>query len=372
MYNKFKEKKYNLKLNPFTGYRATTEDLKFWVNRQEEITGWGNAINESLKNPTNTYISLIVGDYGMGKSLSIYKIEEICREYKNIFTIEFPFLGEEKMRNPGVNLIQRIFRFADFNQIKLKKQQIEKLSVISTEVLSIYHKIFFGDESIRNLALYFLCGQLTPTQSQLRMLGITRKINDIEIAKEYFKGFLYLLKIARYSTLVLLIDEFEYLFSLVSKAQRDIYFALIRGLYDLPLKVNNETIANILFFLAVSKEEYRKMEERREIGGPIVPFLRRVYLIRELNPLKKKEVEELIELRLKYNRVRSRFEKETLIPYTKDFVDFIWKNTRGNPGDIIEQCGHVLDVGLKYRVVKLNKKFAIKALRERGIEVSIK
>lgn len=371
MIDKFQEEKYNLVRNPFTGYRATREDLKLWVNREEEVEDWGKAFAEALNNPINNYISLIAGDYGMGKSLSIYKIEDMCKGYKSVFPIAFNFLGEQRMRNPGINFIQRIFKFVDFNRIKLEEQQVERLDIISKEVVNIYHKIFFTNAETKNLALYFLCGQLTPNQSQMKKLGVMRKINDIEIAKEYFRGFLYLLKIAGYSTLVLMIDEFEYLFSLVPKSQRDIYFALVRGLYDLPLRINNETIANMLFFLAVSEDEYRKMELKKEvelkkgIEGPVVPFMRRVYSKKILSPLKKGDVEKLIELRLEYNRAKRRFEKDPLIPYTKDFVDFIWGNTRGKPGDTISKCGHILDIGLKYRTSKLSKEFAMKALKER-------
>jgi hypothetical protein len=368
MINKFEQEKYYLERNPFTGYRATRDDLKFWVDRKEEIEKWKKVIRESLNNPNNNYISFIVGDYGVGKSLSIYKIEEICKEYSDVFPLEFTFLGEEKLKNPGINFIQRIFKFVNFEEIKLKEDQIRKLCSFSKEVCNIYQKIFFGDSEIKDITLSFLRGQLVPNQSQLKKLEISRKINDIDIAKEYFKGFLYLLKVAGYSTLVFIIDEFEYLFSLVPKAQRDIYFALIRGLYDLQPKIKDEAIANMVFFLGVSKEEFRKLEERKEIGGPVVPFLRRTYSVNELVPLKKVDVKELIELKLKYNRVQKRFERDLLIPYTEDFVDFIWKNTGGKPGDIIKKCGHVLDIGLKYRVSKLTKKFAIEALNERLME----
>lgn len=377
MIDEFMGEEYNLKSNPFTGYGSTREDLIFWVNREEEIEIWKKIIEESLSNPTHHYISFIIGDYGMGKSLSIYKIEKLCEEYKNVFPITFALLGEEKMKKPGLDFIQRIFKFVDFNKIKITEQQVEKLNVISKEVGNIYYKIFFSDEETKTLAFYFLSGQLTPNQSQMKKLGVIRKINDIEIAKEYFRGFLYLLKIARYSTLALLIDEFEYLFSLVSTpAQRDVYFALLRGLYDLPTRINSENLANMVFFLAVSNEEYRKLElskeaaETKKVEGPVIPFMRRAYMAKELSPLEKEYVEDLIELRLKYNSVKKRFEKDALIPYMEDFVDFIWKDTAGKPGDIIYKCGHILDVGMEHRVPKLNKEFAIKALKERGIKIN--
>lgn len=362
MVDSFQEEKYKLARNPFTGYRATRDDLKLWVNREKEIENWKRAIGESLSNPTNNYISFIIGDYGMGKSASIYKIEEICKEFKSVFAVAFGFLGEEKVKNPGINFIQRIFKFVDFSKITPKKQQIERLIIISEEARNIYFKIFFGNNEEKKLAIYFLRGQITPNKSQLERLGLLRKINDIETAKEYLQGFLYLLKMAGYDTLILMIDEFEYLQSLVPKSQRDIYFALLRGLYDLPLKISDEVTANMLFFLSISEHEFRKMEESKEIMGPVIPLMRRVYLKNRLTPLKEQNVRELVELRLKYNRVSKRFEKDPLIPYTEDFLKFIWKRTGGKPGDIILDCGQILDLGIKQRVTIIDKEFAIKAL----------
>jgi len=222
------------------------------------------------------------------------------------------------------------------------------------------------------MALYFLRGELTPTQSQMRKLGILRKIDDIDIAKEYFKGLLYLLKLTGFSTLVLAIDEFEYLFSLVTKSQQPIYLAALRGLYDLPLQFNDNKLVNIAFFLAVSRDGSRKLKELEEIKTGIetaaIPLMRRVNLGKELEPLSKEATKKLVTRRLKYNRIEKKFEEDLLIPYTEDFVEFIYESTAGKPGDIIKKCGHILDLGLKYRIPELNEKFAREALRERRIE----
>lgn len=85
-----------------------------------------------------------------------------------------------------------------------------------------------------------------------------------------------------YKSLLLAIDEFEYLFSLVSKSQYSIYLALLRGLYDFPigLNINSNKVANMVFFIAISEDGWTKLKdlEKREIsqGGPIIPLLERV------------------------------------------------------------------------------------------------
>lgn len=183
---------------------------------------------------------------------------------------------------------------------------------------------------------------------------------------------LYLLKLTGFSTLVLAIDEFEYLFSLVTKSQQPIYLAALRGLYDLPLQFNDDKLVNIAFFLAVSRDGSRKLKELEEIKTGIetaaIPLMRRVNLEKELEPLSKEATKELIAKRLRYSRIKGEFEEDPLIPYTGDFVDFIYESTAGKPGDIIKKCGHMLDLGLKYRIPELNKEFAKDALQERRID----
>lgn len=370
-YDKFMSKKYQLERNPFLDYAAQKEHLKFWVNREEDVNKWKKVLSDALQGRAN-FIAFIIGDYGMGKSLSLFKIVEECEEYNGFFPVLMSFRGEEKPRKPGMDFIQRIFKSIDFNRIKAKKKDVEKLQVISKEAKNIYEKILFGKGEVKDIALYFLRGELRPSLSQMRKIGVLRKIDDIDIAKEYFKGLLYLLKLTGFSTLVLAIDEFEYLFSLVTKAQQPIYLAALRKLYDLPLRLNGDKLANIAFFLAVSKSGAAKLREleKIEIGmeAAAVPLMRRVSLEKELDPLSKEATKELVAKRLKYNRTKGKFEKYPLIPYTEDFVGFIYKSTAGDPGDIVKKCGHILDLGLKYRVAALNKEFAKKALQERLME----
>lgn len=371
IHDKFISEKYRLERNPFLDYAAQKEHLKFWVNREDDLEEWKKVLSDASHGKSN-FITFIIGDYGMGKSLSLFKVAEKCKEYKNFFPVLMSFKGEERSKKPGIDFIQRIFKSIDFDQIKAKEKDIEKLQVISKEVRNVYERIFFGEDEVKDMAVYFLRGELKPTQSQMRKLEVLRKIDDIDIAKEYFKGLLYLLRLTDFSTIVLVIDEFEYLFSLVTKSQQPIYLAALRGLYDLPLQLNNDKIANMAFFLAVSEDGYRRLKDLEKIeiatGGPVRPLMRRINLEMKLAELDKEATKELIAKRLRYNRAKGKFEVDPLIPYTEDFVKFIHESTAGKPGDIIKKCGHILDLGLKYRIPELNEEFAKEALQERRIE----
>ena len=87
-----------------------------------------------------------------------------------------------------------------------------------------------------------------------KLIPLVKKINSVDIAKEYLLGFLYLLKISGYSTLVVAVDEFEYLFSIVTSSQQSIYLAVLRELFDLNVIIPKEfnKISNIAFLRRIT------------------------------------------------------------------------------------------------------------------------
>ncbi len=365
----FMEKEYKLKAEPFQEIVATELLLESWVDREKQRNEWNDLIVKAIDSKSN-FLSFVIGDYGMGKTMSLLKIIEDSKKHKEIFPIYLNFLGEQKQKNPGIDFIQKIFKSIDFEELYIKKGN-KFFTDSPSETKSVYEKILYGKDKIKKLALYFLRGEVRPNQSQLRELGIVRKIDDIEVAKEYLTDFLYLLKCSGFSTLLLAIDEFEYLFSLVSKANQSIYLALLRGLYDLTIqKPKANSFANILFFIAVSDDGWNRMQvlEKKEvsIGGPINPLMRRVKSKLTLKALSKENAEKLIEKRLSLNRIGGKFENKPLIPFTNDFVDYVYKLTRGRPSDIIRRCDDVLDVGLEAKIKRLTGNFAKQVFEKRG------
>jgi hypothetical protein len=398
--SKFLEEKYGLKKTAriaFSDRTARKAQLEWWINREEEIDTWNRIVKQSTSLDKN-YIVFIIGSYGRGKTLSLLKVTNEAEKYKEIFPIYLNFKGEEKTR-PGLDFIFRILKTIDlFKLIKGKNEEevndaIEGIPELFEEPKSILSKIYFDEidqpkqkvivqeaqlrkrkeKSERSkLALFFLKGEVKPTVTQLKQLDVIRKIDNIDIAKEYLVAILCFVKNLGYKTLLLAIDEFEYLFSLVPKSQHSIYIALLRGLYDFPLGIDieKENIANLLFFIGISEDGWGSLKEleKREtaIGGPTNPLLDRVDAKTTLGAFDKIQTRELIILRLKYNRVTGKFEKKSLIPFTEDFVDYIYELTRGEPRAITVRCGQVLEAGLVERVDLLNKNFAQTILEERG------
>jgi len=395
MSDKFLREKYGLKetvIEDFSRDKAEEEDLKFWTNREKEFDDWKNILEKSIQIHKN-FIVFIIGSYGRGKTLSLLKIkDEAEKNFKEtIFPVYLSFKGEEKSK-PGLDFIFRIFKSINFDKLVRNRNYNEIIEAInkipknfdeSKNLLkAIYgwnrkqlslQKPATKDEKAK-MALYFLRGEIKPTISQLKELGIMRKIDSVDIAKEYLAAILYFMKNLGYKALLLSIDEFEYLFSLVSKSQYSIYLALLRGLYDFPIGLDitsdKDKLANMILFIGISEDGWDKLKEieKKEIseGGPTRPLMRRVNLETTLLNFDRKNTEELIKKVLSYNRVTKYFEEDPLIPFTKDFVDYIYELTEGLPSAVKVRCAQVLDAGLADRVSLLTREYAQKVLEERG------
>jgi hypothetical protein len=396
---KFLKETYGLKeevREAFSDKTARKKQLEWWINREEEVEEWRKIIRKSTSLNKN-YIVFIIGSYGRGKTLSLLKVIDEAEKYKEICLSYLNFKGEEKSKS-GLDFIFRIFRSIDFHRLKSQNtdNKLQKavenipeafheakkvLSKICFDEIDRYQqKLFAGKKQAHarsrsersNLALFFLRGEVRPTASQLKQLGIIRKIESIDTAKEYLGAVLCFLKSLGYETLLLAIDEFEYLFSLVPKSQHSIYIALLRGLYDFPTGFSFEpnNIASMVFFIAISEDGWNSLKEMEKgetsIGGPTVPLLDRVDATTTLGVFDRKQTRELIIKRLRYNRIKGRFENQPLIPFTEDFVEHIYKQTNGEPRAIIVRCGQVLDAGLAERIGSLDKDFAQRVLDERG------
>lgn len=375
--DEFMNQKYGLSENPFLDRIAREIWLETWVDRKEELGKWKKIILDSALVEKN-YIVFIIGDYGRGKTLSLLKVTDEAKQYNTILPVYLNFKEEQRTKNPGLDFMFRIFRGIDFRELGRKgtnrelKNALDSISDDLDEVRNVLAKTYLGNGEEKKLALYFLRGEIKPTRADLRKLGVIRKIEDVDIAKEYLAGLLGFIKGRGFSTLLLAIDEFEYLFSLVTKPQRSIYLALLRGLYDFPVGMNRNVgdIAKMTFFIAISEDGRRRLKdmekEERSGGGPIQPLLRRVDAETSLKPFDKNETKELVVKRLRFNRIKGKYQNRPLIPFKEDFVKFIYEITRGEPADIITKCAHVLDAGLEKGVSLLDKNFAKKALRERG------
>jgi len=102
-------------------------------------------------------------------------------------------------------------------------------------------------------------------------------------------------------------------------------------------------------------------------GGPFQPLMRRFGKIIELSPLNEAETRELIERRLRRNRVTGEYEDQPLIPYDESFVEYVSGLSLGNPGEVVKYFDYALEEGLRVSAKLLDKNFAEKAFIAHGL-----
>lgn len=396
---KFIKSRYKLKqsaLDAFSDKVARPDHLIWWTNREQELSAWNEIMSKALVTKKN-YLSFIIGSYGRGKTLSLLKIVDESKKYPKILSSFLNLKGEEKSV-PGLDLMFKIFRSINFYEIvknikpSILREMIDGMPDEINEVKHVLLTIYFGnteayqasmftnlnklaENRISEIALRFIQGYITPTNIQMKEIGIVRKLDEVDIAKEYLLGILIFTKKLGYDSCLVAIDEFEALFSLVTKSQQSIYISLLRSLYDYPLgvqgdKLSKVDLSNMVLFMGISESGWSSLSEMKDkeeaVGGPTVPFLERVDNKTVLSTFTTSQTLELIEKRLKYNRIDGVIKDEPLIPFTDDFVKYVHEITNGEPRYILVRCGHVLDAGIAERVPKLDRKFAQRVLEERG------
>ncbi len=370
----FLEEQYKLQADPFDGKVSLFPPM---AGREKEKKIWEQIIRQRAGQRGNSF-NFIIGDYGTGKSFTLYKIFKDAKDnYKNVLPIFMPLLSEDTARKFGLDFIRRIFgRFElkDMKEIfsKNSSQDFTYLKNILYEPAIIFEKTKKGNQ----LAFAFLRGDKSFNDKEMKELGIVRKFDSTDRAKDYLLAFLYLLKKGRIDSLLLAIDEVEYIFSQMRGSKISQAFATLRGIFDLQQSHNKamelREASNMIFFFGISEDGWRRLAvdlQKREKtqGGPIQPFMDRKDTTISLGPLSEKETKELIELRLKYDRVKHFSSKELLIPFTEDFVKYVFKLTLGKPRDIVERCDRVLSDGLEQKIPLITVDFAKKVYETHGL-----
>ena len=122
------ENTYGLRESPFKQRSALWEQVETWVNREQEVKQWNKLLEDSISTPSANFLCLIVGDYGMGKSLSLFKIMDSAKSTGKHFSIYMNLVSEQKPTKPGLDFVLRIFRHMNFERIQLQNEELSELT----------------------------------------------------------------------------------------------------------------------------------------------------------------------------------------------------------------------------------------------------
>ncbi len=348
---------YKLSANPFS-QRANPKAPMVGRTQAQE---WWSTIIEGAVGQRGSSLNFIEGDYGLGKTLSLYHIRNLCESRDDVACVFIKLMTEDPVKNFGLDIGRRIFKtlpeatlakLAKAKATGIKRDHLPHFNVISKYArrLSPYHEVMTGG---------------TPTAKELKDADIRRPQKSAEAMFEYLTVLLVMMHSVGLSSLVLCIDEAEYIFSQLSSKKAALVFNAIRSMYDLPdtanLGLEYAAIANIIFFFAISASGAGALKRMEQVeshqGGPIQPLLSRSAKTIALAFLDKAETKDLVKQYLHTRRTGTK-EKDPLIPYDESFVDYLFHLTKGHPRRIIERCDYVLIEGLQANVPLLTKQFA--------------
>ena len=376
----------------FSGSVAQQSELMFYVQRSNLEQLWKMGLELGAHHGASNFMHFIIGDHGLGKTISLLRINDIVlSDYKSrLLPIFLSFVAEDTLRPR--DFLLRLLASIDYaglaKQIKSSelKQAVDRIPPDFEGSYSLMKNLLLPQRSLATTETFFPERQWTQTiadetyeaanryflgqsvtQRELRLLGVSHKLDSAETAWKHLTAIRWVLGGLGYSAIIMLVDEFEYLFSLVSRNKRPQYVALLRQIVD--ASPSSPDMTALDSFFAVSNGGWKQLMDLAEYettsAGPTQALRRRIDNT-TLSNLTPQQTRGLIEKRLQFGRVHAADPGEECNPFTNDFIEFVQHQSMGVPGEVVSICLSVLKAGLSCQVAQLDKKFAIQALDERA------
>lgn len=402
--NELLPKAWNLKesgLVAFSADAAREDELDLYVVLPSLEQKWTALLDRASRAGTGNFMHFIVGSYGRGKSLSLFRIEQIIhKEYPNlIIPIRLDFMNEESVtpRNFLCRILVKIAQtwLIDSQNLNpaldsilgLPQEYSEWRGVLGAIMLppsiqrTSHGETLFGEEpndagpklDLKRAAVRYLSG-LSLTPAEHKGLQVEHRLDNIETAWSIIAALRIVLYDMGYHGVVLLVDEFEYLFSHVSKTRRPSYVALLRRMYDAgsPDGLSGHAMTSLNFFLGVSEggmSEFTEMGKHEySSAGPTGALVSRIGST-VLTNFTLDQTRELIKKRLQRGRSdlsAAAQKKYYIIPFDEDFVAYVQDITMGLPREIVRTCRDVLEAGIATGISLLTREFAEKVASDRA------
>ncbi len=392
---RFLTKVFQLKRDPFKERqrRADEKELEYWVNRKEELKKISEFLQNARTKDGNSFI-MIRGGNGEGKSLLMIKVEKdisMDKSYEDVIITNMNFMGTLIPKNT-LEIYSRIF-LSILEKVRntepLRKQFIDKVQMLDRDIFNnfiqaaIYYLAKEQDGNIYSLTTretakkYFEGRSLN--KSERKEISIHDNLRTEDEALKVLAGFLLTLKSCKLNSLLIFVDELEYLFAIPPRAKQSQFVAFMRNLYDFPegsiYRSKADEMARIIMIMSISIEGSNALDlidqqERDTSGGPAQALLRRMEQPIDLNRFKESDIKELIRVTLEKERTTKEL-NDYNPPFEDDFVRYLSSNTEGNPSKIVEYCKIIMRRAVLDQPKSITANYAKSVLRLEEIESTL-
>lgn len=345
---------YRLKGQPFELGRYDVERIgrnTEWARLQQVI-----AQARQSRSPVN---AVLLGTYGAGKSFLLWKLADALRPAKKsgVFALgPIRLVDPEQKKDFTRNLVLRLFvRGMDIESDLVPLLQNVSapkggwpsglrsyvdllLALRRPEAATVARRVLMGSRILRK-------------EAEAAGITETLQIKTSDDAIALIQALQLVLHSAGVTAIAMLIDELEYVDAL-AKGQRTAVLDSLKHLWDQQVDFFSKgaEAAALLILMAATPSFWQRLKMqitteggRGESGVGITPFLARIpqsHVIEMPAELEPKEARRLIVSRMSEERAGQK--KEDIIPFTDDYVDFVYELSQGLPRQIIEICGVVL------------------------------
>jgi len=364
---------FNLRSNPFL--EDFHEDFPM-IDREEVSRDLDFFLNGFMKQASPQMLA-ILGDYGIGKTFVLLQLLKKLKEgkilgdfktlslYMKVLTPKpptkyFHYLYSETMNRLGLSSLRLLSK--EIRGLR-NKPRLARLQEIDQDLVKALSCI---GTDLESPAWSFLRGAPI-LASQMKKINVDSKITTDERAEFIYIEFLKTLDILGYKSLILLIDEFEYILTATGAKRSAQIIVSFKDLFD---KTNEmigvgENICKPVFIIACTPGVWREgiPSLMNSVGlGGIYPFWERIYSTYTLKPFSDDETRRLVTSRLQARRIKTT--NDAISPFTHDFFPFITKVTQGIPRRTLRRTAFVLDIADQRGIERINRDEAENILKE--------
>lgn len=360
--------------------RYAFDYLDFDVKKIDQDVTWTQMINRlgdaMKKQGVDTLI--LLGQYGYGKTFMLYKLSDVLNgkikekvpfDPNKVISCRINITPSEPKAKIGLAFVTTIFKNIGLSKLEeiAKKMELKHFRVLNIEMKRVFNRFKEGKENAKMAAFRWITGESIAEEN--KMLFMRTSLNESDKALNCLTQFLVLLKSVGYHSLVVLIDEFEYVVTVYSPRKVNQMMHMFRHIYDefAEFKKKGYALANLIFVIAITPtgwDDLTNLEKPTSIpvksgGAGVRPWLNRVQPIRgrnvfELRPFNRKETEMLVTARLEKKRKESEVPYKTFPFVTPPFIDLLYEQTKGVPKDILQICDLVIGVALERGLKEIN------------------
>jgi len=364
----------------YENVRYAFDYLDFAVKRINQDAVWQQIINRLSDSMQRGEVDtlILLGQYGYGKTFILHKLDDVLNgrskekvpiDPNEIVPCRINITPSEPKPKIGLTFVTSIFKNIGKSKLEeiSKKMQLKDFEVLDIELKRVFNRFQQGTEEHKVAAFHWITGESVNEEN--KMLNMRTGLKESDRALNYLTQFLVLLKRISYKSLVVLVDEFEYVVTVYSPSKVNQMMHMFRHIYDefAESKTKGLNLANLIFVIAITPtgwDDLTNLQKPTGIpvktgGAGVRPWLNRVQPIRgrnvfELRPFNREETEMLVIARLEKKR------KETQVPYetfpfvTPPFIDLLYEQTKGVPKDIIQMCDVVISVALERGLPEIN------------------